>query len=46
MPWYTRWWFWTIVGVAAAGAGAALGYGIAGRNHGVNCDADMKRCGH
>jgi len=22
-PWYTRWWVWTLVGVAAAGAGAA-----------------------
>jgi hypothetical protein len=46
VPWYARWWFWTIIGVAAAGTGAALGYGIAGRNHGVNCDADMSRCGH
>ncbi len=24
-PWYSRWWFWTIVGVVAAGAGAAVG---------------------
>ncbi len=24
-PWYSRWWFWTIVGVVAVGAGAAAG---------------------
>jgi hypothetical protein len=45
-PWYTRWWFWTIVGVVAVGAGAGLGFGIAGRNSGINCDAEPKRCGN
>jgi len=24
-PWYSRWWFWTIVGVVAVGAGTAVG---------------------
>ncbi len=24
-PWYAKWWFWTIVGVVAVGAGAAAG---------------------
>jgi len=24
-PWYSKWWFWTIVGVVAVGAGAAAG---------------------
>jgi hypothetical protein len=46
VPWYTRWWFWTIVGVVAVGAGAGLGFGIAGRNSGINCDAEPKRCGN
>lgn len=25
-PWYSKWWFWTIVGVVAVGAGAAVGF--------------------
>lgn len=25
-PWYSKWWFWTIVGVVAVGAGAAAGF--------------------
>jgi PEGA domain len=24
-PWYSKWWFWTVVGVVAVGAGAAAG---------------------
>jgi hypothetical protein len=43
-PWYARWWFWTIVGVAAVGAGAGLGYALAGTNRGINCDAEPARC--
>jgi hypothetical protein len=44
VPWYTRWWFWTAVGVVAAGAGAAIAYGVSG-NTGVNCSAEPERCG-
>ncbi len=44
VPWYTRWWFWTIVGVVAAGTGAALGYGLAGNHSPINCDAEPARC--
>ena len=44
LPWYTRWWFWTAIGVVAAGTGAALGYALAGRNSGINCDADPSQC--
>ncbi len=44
VPWYTRWWFWVTVGVLAAGTGAALGYGVAGSNRGINCDAEPARC--
>jgi hypothetical protein len=25
-PWYSKWWFWTVVGVVAVGAGAAAGF--------------------
>lgn len=44
MPWYTRWWFWTAVGVVAAGAGAALGYAL-GKSSGINCSAEPAACG-
>lgn len=44
VPWYTRWWFWTTVGVVAAGAGAAIAYGLSS-NTGVNCSAEPERCG-
>jgi hypothetical protein len=27
-PFYERWWFWTAVGVVAAGVGAGVGYGL------------------
>ena len=44
-PWYTKWWFWTIVGVAAVGTGIALGYGIGGGGaKGINCDLEPARC--
>jgi hypothetical protein len=43
-PWYTRWWFWTAVGVAAVGAGVALGYGLGASPKGINCDAEPARC--
>ncbi len=45
-PWYTRWWFWTTVGVVAAGVGAGLGYGLAGTGTGINCNAEPARCGN
>lgn len=41
-PWYTRWWFWTAVGVVAAGAGAGLGYALAGEDKGINCPGDAR----
>lgn len=46
-PWYTRWWFWTAVGVVAAGIGVGLGYGIGGQATGINCDsaAERAKCG-
>lgn len=44
IPWYTRWWFWTAVGVAAAGFGAALGYALSSRPV-VNCSTEPARCG-
>jgi hypothetical protein len=44
VPWYSRWWFWTIVGVAAAGTGVALGYGLGGHAKGINCDVEPARC--
>ena len=30
-PLYKRWWFWTIVGIAAAGAATGIGLGVAAR---------------
>jgi len=44
-PWYTRWWFWTAVGVVAAGAGAGLGYAVSSKSGGINCNAEPQRCG-
>lgn len=44
IPWYTRWWFWTAVGVAAAGVGAALGYALSA-NPEINCATEPARCG-
>lgn len=44
MPWYTRWWFWTAVGVVAAGAGTALGLAL-GKSSGINCSAEPAACG-
>jgi hypothetical protein len=44
-PWYAKWWFWTVVGVAAVGTGLALGYGIGGGGaKGINCDVEPARC--
>jgi hypothetical protein len=38
-PWYSKWWFWTIVGVVAAGAGAAAGLLVPRITyHPRNCD--------
>ena len=38
-PWYSKWWFWTIVGVVAAGAGAAAGFLVPRLTyHPRNCD--------
>jgi hypothetical protein len=42
-PWYARWWFWTVVGVVAAGTGVALGYGLGGVK-GINCEVEPARC--
>jgi PEGA domain len=49
-PWYTRWWFWTAVGVVAAGVGVGLGYAIGGESTGINCTspstaAEKAQCG-
>jgi hypothetical protein len=44
-PWYTRWWFWTAVGVVAAGIGAGLGVAIGGQDTGVDCSTEPERCG-
>jgi len=49
-PWYTRWWFWTAVGVAAVGIGVGLGYAIGGEATGINCTspgtaAERAQCG-
>ena len=44
LPWYTRWWFWSAVGVVAAGVG--VGLGLASRSSGaVNCTARPAQCG-
>jgi hypothetical protein len=38
-PWYAKWWFWTIVGVVAAGAGVATGMLVPPRTYTPrNCD--------
>jgi hypothetical protein len=44
LPWYTKWWFWTAVGVAATGVGAALGWALASRP-GVDCGKEPAACG-
>jgi len=44
LPWYTRWWFWTVVGVVAAGVGAGISYGLSSST-GINCEAEPSRCG-
>jgi len=44
-PWYTQWWFWTVVGVAAVGVGAGLGYAISSKSSGINCSAEPAQCG-
>lgn len=45
-PWYRSWWFWTAVGIVAAGGGFALGYVASGPSRGVNCDLEPSRCGN
>lgn len=38
-PFYARWWFWTIVGAVAVGAGAAVGLALPRRRYvPINCD--------
>ncbi len=38
-PWYSTWWFWTIVGVVAVGAGTAVGLTVPRLSYKpVNCD--------
>jgi hypothetical protein len=44
VPWYTTWWFWTLVGVAAVGAGIGLGYAFSGSPE-INCSAEPSKCG-
>lgn len=44
VPWYTRWWFWSLVGVAAIGAGVGLGYAVSGSSA-INCSEDPGKCG-
>ncbi|MCC6751899.1 MAG: PEGA domain-containing protein [Deltaproteobacteria bacterium] len=43
VPWYTRWWFWTAVGVVAAGLGTGLGFAFSS-SRAINCDAEPARC--
>ncbi len=44
-PWYTRWWFWTIVGVAATGVGFGLGMALSDSGGSVDCGLEPARCG-
>ncbi|PID38225.1 MAG: hypothetical protein CSB49_06685 [Proteobacteria bacterium] len=44
VPWYTSWWFWSLVGVAAVGAGVGLGYALSG-SPAINCSAEPEQCG-
>jgi len=44
MPWYTRWWFWTLVGAAAVSAGIGLGFAFSGSSA-INCSEEPGRCG-
>jgi hypothetical protein len=43
-PWYTRWWFWTAVGIVAAGVGVGVGYALSA-NPSVNCGQNPGACG-
>ena len=42
-PWFSRWWFWTTVGVGAAALGTVLGLALVS-DSGINCDVEPTRC--